>query len=228
MCTADLFSAIIILNKITASIFQITHIQNSRPLHECSPNILNEGVRSKLVPKVFLLFGIYIEKRRGPENEVAEGLNWTKCIKSELKEKSLDNAHVQLNSALIVFMPWFNVGRFCAIIQWNNFFGYRMMYGKAIWKLGVVEIAKVSTEICSCTPQEGIQCPHWTPSCTGHCVDTDWVIRSGIFWGMYHLERENISQCLLFSYVKGFKKQRWVVCGSGIAKISHKTMELSY
>ena len=75
MCTADLFSAIIFLNKITASIFHITHIQNSRPLHERSPNILNEGVRSKLVSKVFLLFGIYIEKRRGPENEVAEGLN---------------------------------------------------------------------------------------------------------------------------------------------------------
>ena len=142
------------------------------------------------------------------------------------ERKSWDNAHVQLNSALIVFMPWFNIGRFCAIMQWNNFFGYRMMYGKAIWKLGVIEIAKVSPEICSCTPQEVIQCPHGSPSCTGQCADTDWVIRPGIFWCRYHLERENISLCLLFSYIKGSKKQRWVVCGSGIAKISHKTMEL--
>ena len=47
--------------------------------------------------------------------------------------------------------------------------------------------------------------------------------RPGIFWGRYHLEREKISLCSLVRYIiKGSKKQRWVVWGGGIAKISHK------
>ena len=48
--------------------------------------------------------------------------------------------------------------------------------------------------------------------------------RPGIFWGRYHLKREKVSLCSLVRYIiKGSKKQRWVVWGGGIAKISHKT-----
>ena len=60
-------------------------------------------------PEVFTLFDINIIKRTSPGNEVAQGLDWTK--------ESWDNAHVQINSALIIFMPCFNIGNFCAIMQ---------------------------------------------------------------------------------------------------------------
>ena len=48
-----------------------------------------------------------------------------------------------------------------------------------------------------------------------------FMTRPGIFRGRYHLEREKIS--LVRYIIKGSKKQRWVVWGGGIAKISHKT-----
>ena len=56
--------------------------------------VLNEGVRDKFVSKVFLLFCINIKVRRSPKNEVAYGLN--------LMKESWDNAHVLINSVLIV------------------------------------------------------------------------------------------------------------------------------
>ena len=81
------FSVIFVLNKITAPIFQIIHIR-SKTLNE---EVLNEGIRSKLVPRVFLLFHINVKVRRRPRNEVTCGLNWTK--------ESCDNARVRINSA---------------------------------------------------------------------------------------------------------------------------------
>ena len=86
---------------------QSTFETQSSPL--ASMVVLNKGIRSKLFSRVFLLFHINVKVRRSPRNEVALGLNWTK--------ESCNKACVQINSALIVFTPWFDITIFRAIIQ---------------------------------------------------------------------------------------------------------------
>ena len=66
------FCAIFLLNKITASIFQIF---KTKPATLTSTNVLNEGVRSKLVLRIFLLFDIHAKLRRSLGYEVARGPN---------------------------------------------------------------------------------------------------------------------------------------------------------
>ena len=58
------FFAIFLLNEITVLKF----INNSHWKRD--PRPLNEGIRSKLISRVFLLFDINIKKRRSPRNEV--------------------------------------------------------------------------------------------------------------------------------------------------------------
>ena len=81
------FSAIFILNKIMAAILLIIHIRNKT--HERSAEVLNEGVKSKLIPKVFLLFDITVKEGRKLRDEVEQGLNWMKFIRSDLNKKKL-------------------------------------------------------------------------------------------------------------------------------------------
>ena len=45
--------------------------QDPQPLRQRSAEVLNEGVRSRVVSRVVLLFDINVKKRRGPTNEVA-------------------------------------------------------------------------------------------------------------------------------------------------------------
>ena len=56
-------------------IFQIVHIRHKTSTLALT-EVLNEGVRSKLVSKVFLLFDINVKKRKSSGNEIAQGLNW--------------------------------------------------------------------------------------------------------------------------------------------------------
>ena len=81
------FSAIFILNKIMAAILLIIHIRNKT--HERSAEVLNEGVKSKLISKFFLLFDITVKEGRNLRGEVEKGLNWMKFIRSDLNEKKL-------------------------------------------------------------------------------------------------------------------------------------------
>ena len=70
MCAHQMsFSAIFLLNKITAPVFQITHFRN-KTLDLASREVLNKGVRFKLTSRVFLLFGINV-KEKSLGNEVA-------------------------------------------------------------------------------------------------------------------------------------------------------------
>ena len=106
------FSVIFLFNKTTTPIFQIIHMRNKPTTlasTEVLKEVLNKGARSKLVSRVFLLFGINVKERRSPENLVAEGLNWTK--------ESQDNGRARINSALIVSTLCFNIGSFCTIIR---------------------------------------------------------------------------------------------------------------
>ena len=82
---------------------------SKRPSILALTEVLNEGIRFKLVSRVILLFDINTKVRRSPGNNVAYGLNWMK--------ESWDNAPVRINSALIVFTPCFSIGSFCAIIR---------------------------------------------------------------------------------------------------------------
>ena len=63
------FSAIFLLNKITAPIFQIIQFE-TRPSTLASTEVLNKGVRYKLVSRFLSLFGINV-KERSPRNEIA-------------------------------------------------------------------------------------------------------------------------------------------------------------
>ena len=72
VCAADVFLCHIFLNKITASIFQIFE---TKPATLTSTEVLNEGVKSKLVLKIFLLFDIHAKLRRSLGYEVARGPN---------------------------------------------------------------------------------------------------------------------------------------------------------
>ena len=73
-------------------IFQIIE---TRPSTLVSTEVLNEGIRSKLMLVLFVLFSINAKQRRSPGNKIASGLNWTK--------ESWDNASAHINSALIDF-----------------------------------------------------------------------------------------------------------------------------
>ena len=91
VCTQQTsFSAIFVLNKITAPIFQIIHIRN-KTLGPC----VNERVRSKLFCRVFLLFYINVKVRRSPENE------------EKKRQKKV----------VIMHTPLFNIASFRAIIR---------------------------------------------------------------------------------------------------------------
>ena len=81
----------------------------TRTLALVSTEVLNKRLRSKFFSRVFLLFYINVKVKRSPGNVVAKGPNWTK--------ESCDCARVQINSALIVFTPWFNITSFRAIIR---------------------------------------------------------------------------------------------------------------
>ena len=87
--------------KLRRRFFQIIHIWNKN-LNTC----FNGGLERR-VSRVFLIFGINVKERRSCK--VVKSLNW--------KKESWDNAHVRINSALIVFTPCVNIERFCAIIQ---------------------------------------------------------------------------------------------------------------
>ena len=70
MCARRMsFSAISLLNKITAPIFQIIHFRN-KTLDLASREVLSKGVRFKLASRIFLLFGINV-KEKSLGNEVA-------------------------------------------------------------------------------------------------------------------------------------------------------------
>ena len=56
-----------------AAILLIIHIRNKT--HERSAEVLNEGVKSKLISKVFLLFDITVKEERNLRDEVEKGLN---------------------------------------------------------------------------------------------------------------------------------------------------------
>ena len=70
-----------------AAILLIIHIRNKT--HERSAEVLNEGVKSKLIPKVFLLFDITVKEGRKLRDEVEQGLNWMKFIRSDPNKKKL-------------------------------------------------------------------------------------------------------------------------------------------
>ena len=64
-CVRESFSPIFILNEITVPVLRIIHFRKKWT------EVLNEGVRSKLVSKVFLLFDINVKDRRTSGNLVA-------------------------------------------------------------------------------------------------------------------------------------------------------------
>ena len=60
--------------KHIGAIFSDEHTHphsKTRPSNPASTEVLNEGVRSKLVYRVFLLFGINVKESRSPRNEIA-------------------------------------------------------------------------------------------------------------------------------------------------------------
>ena len=117
------FSAIFLLNKIKVPKF-INNALWKKNLDPCVNLVFNEGVRSKLVFRVSLLFDINIKERRSPGNKVTWGLNWTK--------ESWDNAHVQINSVLFlrlvltaeVSVLFILVNNFFEILKFFNFLNF--------------------------------------------------------------------------------------------------------
>ena len=127
MCARQMsFSAIFLLNKITALIFQIIHIRNKTSTL-ASKEVLNECVRSKLVFRVILLFGINVKERRSLRNEVAQGPNWAK--------ESWENALVRINLAFVVFTPCFIIRKFLCYytIIIKNFFDILKLFNFLIF-----------------------------------------------------------------------------------------------
>ena len=141
-------SPIFLLNKITAPIFQIIHIQK-RLLTLLST--LTRERRCKVQTHLQGLFNFWHwHQRKKPYQR-----GW---IRSEWTKGSWDNARVQTNSALIVFTPCFNI-----VICSDDL--HFMFYGKAIWKPGSSEVVK-----------GGLTAPTWTHSCKSQCADTCWFM----------------------------------------------------
>ena len=116
-----------------------------------------------MFPRSFLLFDINVKEQRNPGNEVAEGLNWMKCIRSELNEKKLGNC-TGLNKLTINCSYALVLTSDISVLLYNkNNFGDRAMHGKTIWKPGINEITKVSMGFCPCTPQGGFTMPPLNP-----------------------------------------------------------------
>ena len=143
-----------------AAILLIIHIRNKT--HERSAEVLNEGVKSKLISKVFLLFDITVKEGRNLRDEVEKGLNWMKFIRSDLNEKKLGQCTYYNKFSVNCFYALFWHRTFPCYyrITKNSFFGHQVMHGKTMWKTGIDEIAKVFMGLCPCTPQGGFTSPH--------------------------------------------------------------------
>ena len=62
---------LLLLNKITAPKFINNPHLKQDPSNLASTEVFNEGVRSKLLSRVFFLFDIRVKEKRSPGNEVA-------------------------------------------------------------------------------------------------------------------------------------------------------------
>ena len=119
MCTTDIFFCHICFEWIKGTNFpnKPHSKQDPHPLRQQSTEVLNKGVRSKFIFRVFLLFDINVLEWRSLTNKVALGLNWMK--------ENLGNARVWINWVLIVCTPCFNINicslTFHFVILWKGY-----------------------------------------------------------------------------------------------------------